>query len=334
MVDQVDVVAVVGACLSERRRYARHLAELVDVPLLTSTDLLQRRDPLATATREAEVGPVVIEFPDGTPLQQVIGVLADPDGRTRLIEIVCVVDAAHLVADLQGMETVAEPVGDGPVEVRFTTRARAVCAQLEFASTVVVVNWEACEDIGAGVALIGHLAPRARIELDAGIVVPLDPDRPYGLDQDRPGWVALLNDDLAPAHTHPRVQAFRYEQHRPLHPGRLLTTLDAMSGNRFGLVLRSSGFARLATRRGLVAQWDHVGTVISLDPVGKDRPGEEPLSIGQDLGIIGLDLDVPALVEALDAAALTDDEFLAGPTLWAGLPDPLPAWPHPSHRRR
>lgn len=294
MVDQVDVVAVVGACLAERRRHAQRLAELADLPLITSTDLLQRRDPLATANREAELGPVVIEFPDGTPLQQVIGVLADPDGRTRLIEIVCVVDAAHLVADLQGMETVAEPVGDGPVEVRFTTRARAVCAQLEFASTVVVVNQGACEDVG----------------------------------------VALLNDDLAPTHTHPRVHGFRYEQHRPLHPGRLLATLDAMSGNRFGLVLRSSGFARLATRQGLVAQWDHVGTVISLDPVGKDRPGEEPLSIGQDLGIIGLDLDVPALVEALDAAALDDDEFLAGPTLWAGLSDPLPVWPHPSHRRR
>ena len=326
------MVAVVGACLPERRRYAARLAEVGAMSLVSAEQLCRHRDPVVAAVSRAELGDAVVEFPDGTSLPHLIGALADPCGVIRLVEIVCVVDAAHLLSDLRGMETVAEPVGDGPAPVRFTTRARAVCAQLEYASSVVVVGWEAVEDLEMVLALISHLGPQARIELDAGLVIDLDFDRPYTVDQDRPGWVALLSDDLSPGRRHPRVAAFRYEQVRPLHPVRLLATLDAISAGRYGAVLRSSGFCRLATRPGVVAQWDHVGTVIAFDPVGVDAPGEEVLSIGQDLGIIGVDLEIAALTGALDEAALDDGELLAGPSMWRTLPDPLPSWPDPSRR--
>lgn len=328
----IDVVAVVGACLPERRRCAASLAEINVMSLITADQLRGHRDPVVAAAREAQLGEAVIEFPDGVSLPRVIGALADPEGPTRLVEIICVVDAAHLIADLRGMDTVTEPVGDGPAPVRFTTRARAVCAQLEYASTVVVVGWRNTADLDVVLALIAHLGPQVRIELDAGVGVVLDRERPYTVDQDRSGWMALLSDDLSPLHAHPRVQAFRYEQVRPLHPERLLATLDAISGEHYGTVLRSSGFCRLATRPGVVAQWDHVGTVIAFDPVAVDTADEEVLAIGQDLGIIGVDLDVTALTLALDAAALDDGELLAGPRRWRELRDPLPAWPDPSRR--
>ncbi|WCM55102.1 hypothetical protein [Microbacterium sp. EF45047] len=47
---------------------------------------------------------------------------------------------------------------------------------------------------------------------------------------------------------------------------------------------------------------------------------------GQDIGFIGLDLDAPALLAALDGAALDDAELAAGPREWCTYPDPFPAW--------
>ena len=87
--------------------------------------------------------------------------------------------------------------------------------------------------------------------------------------------------------------------------------------------------ARAGTRPRAVVEWSHVGGVISLTPIAAEErleEDEELLAIGQDLVLIGIDLDRESLVAALDEAALSDEEFIAGPRAWAGLPDPFPAW--------
>ena len=53
---------------------------------------------------------------------------------------------------------------------------------------------------------------------------------------------------------------------------------------------------------------------------------DEILAFGQDLAFIGLDIDEASLRRALDDAALTDEELVAGPMVWAGFPDAFPAW--------
>ncbi|MBH0083705.1 GTP-binding protein [Salinibacterium sp. SWN167] len=79
----------------------------------------------------------------------------------------------------------------------------------------------------------------------------------------------------------------------------------------------------------MVAQWEHVGKVISLNPIATDAidgDDDELLACGQELAFIGLDLDHDALIAALDEAALTDEEFAAGPSRWATFVDPFPEW--------
>ena len=128
-----------------------------------------------------------------------------------------------------------------------------------------------------------------------------------------------------------RVAAFRYESVRPLHPGRLQVLLDErIEPGEFGLVVRSSGFCRFATRPYRLARWDHVGRMISFSPMPAHDvadPDDEVLALFQGLAIIGIDLDVARLVEALDSVALSDDELIAGPQVWSSFLDPFPAWP-------
>lgn len=130
--------------------------------------------------------------------------------------------------------------------------------------------------------------------------------------------------------TEPRVTGFRYEQLRPLHPGRLKALLDErIERGAFGRLVRSTGFCRLATRPRATLQWDHVGRTIAFHLAAIDdgfRSDEEMLAVGQDLAFIGIDLDRVALVRALDEAALTDGELAAGPEAWASFADPFPTW--------
>lgn len=125
-----------------------------------------------------------------------------------------------------------------------------------------------------------------------------------------------------------RVSAFRYEQLRPFHPGRLHELLEtSFGGGAFGAVLRSAGFCRLASRPGVVGSWDQVGQMISLEPLTRDEQGQsELLALGQDIGFIGIDLDADALTTALDKATLSDAEFTAGLREWARFADPFPRW--------
>jgi hypothetical protein len=42
--------------------------------------------------------------------------------------------------------------------------------------------------------------------------------------------------------------------------------------------------------------------------------------------LIGVDLDHEAVLAALDATLLDDDELALGPEAWAEMEDPLPEW--------
>jgi len=333
-----DVIAVMGSCAPERRQYARRLARATVRQLLPSSRLAMAPDPVGEAASllpwvDNPAG-AVVELPLAVDATHVIGTLADPEAGSRLSAVVCVVDTAHLLADLRrdGWVTCRRgPLDD--LETERTSVALLTVAHIEYASTVVLAGWEAVEtdELSTVMALVSHLAPRARLRLEHdGLADPgQDDGQPYDVRQDRPGWVCVLNDDVGPHLTDPRVSAVRYEQVRPLHPGRLMAFLRRMETGAFGTVVRSAGFCRLATRAQVVARWEHAGSTIGLEPLVADDSlagGDELLAVGQDLAFLGLDLDRPALLRALDDTALTDTELAAGPWAWAMLDDPFPAW--------
>ena len=346
----VDVIAVVGACAPERAAYAQRLATATGRGILRAARLAIEDAPLEAASELAPgMAPrsgLVIELPAETPAHEIIGTLAAHDASTRLMGLVCVADAAHLLRDLQRDDYVSrlvrehpshghdggEPSADGTL-VEHTARALLTVTQLELASSIVLVNWTGLDtpDLATTMALVAHLNPRARLRLDRRDLDPRTLLFAHGPEHDGAGWVRLLNGAFDPHMTDRRVSALRWEQARPLHPERLQRLLDdRIEPGHFGTIVRSAGFCRLATRPGVTAHWDHVGRMIALAPLAVDGALDaehEPLALGQDLALIGLDLDHAGLLAALDAVALTDDELLAGPEAWAAFRDPFPTWP-------
>lgn len=333
---RVDVVAVVGACAPERQDLAERLARTEDRVLLPARRM--RADPEVLDQAVSLLGRMhakqglVVEHPLEMPAMEIIGTLADPTMPTRLSAVVCVVDAVHLLEDLQAEEFV--PLPDGS---HHAARAELMVQQVEYASEIVLVNTEgmSARRIRTLEALLSALSPRAALHRDSAHrqTMPQAGARSapeYSQEQTRAGWVCQLNGDFAPAVASDDVAVLRYEQLRPFHPGRLHAVLETFFFERgAGQVLRSAGFCRLATRPHVTAQWDHVGAGFALEPVSFDhqmREGDELLSFGQDLAVVGLGLDTRRLTAALDEAVLDDDELGAGPMAWSTFPDPFPDW--------
>ncbi|WP_018602570.1 GTP-binding protein [Mycobacterium sp. 155] len=335
--DVVDMVAVVGACGPERLRHAKGLAVMSNRSFLTVPDLGDS-DPISEAIdllrwRQCAAG-TVVEFPADTDVLGLIGAVAAGDVPIRLVAIVCVVDAVHLLDDLDRDDyVVTSPVNRHNV----TAAALLIARQIEYASAVVLVNWTSLPtgQLSALMALISHLGPQAHLSLHGDDLTFPPTSSPYTSGQDRPGWVRLVNGDFDPRMTDTRVSALRYEHLRPLHPFRMERLLYTIESGCFGKVIRSVGFCRLASRPNVVAQWDHVGRMVVLAPLAVDGTlgvDEEMLAIGQELAFIGLDLDVDGLCAALDDAMLTDEEFQGGPKSWLRFADPFPPWSIASER--
>lgn len=329
--DPVDVIAVVGPCTPERLRYAQRLAMRTNRMFIPATRLAAACDP---AREVAALAPwadtpagMVAELPGDTSATDLIGALAEEGEATRLVGLVCVVDAAHLLDDLHRDDYAAR----GRAGIGQTARALLTAMQLEYASTIILMGWDPLTpaELATIMALVSHLSPFARLRLHRRTMEQIEATEPYPAGQSRPGWISLLNGDFDPHMTDARVGAFRYEQVRPLHPKRLMAVLDRIETGEFGVLVRSAGFCRLATRPHVIAQWEHVGQMLSLTPLGGDdrlAEDEELLAIGQDLALIGLRLEPDRLAAALDDAALTDAELAAGPMAWAGFADPFPIW--------
>lgn len=357
----VEVVAVMGACGPERKGFAATLARQRGAVLLQADRLAMDETALESSLRLLQIVPdspeLVVEYPLASAITEVIGSLTssgggrgwdlesgggcwpggDPGPQPQLTEVICVVDAAHLLDDLFRDDYVvleADQRWTHPGELAYVCRAEVIVKQIEYASTVMIVNWRRIDpgELAALAALVAHLSPQAQVCFagEPGSQPPRAPVLGYSGEEARAGWTCLLNGDFHPRRRHARVSAFRYEQHRPFHPGRLKQLLDLrVEAGDFGRVVRSAGFARLATRGHITAQWEHIGQIISLAPVAFDHQLENPeemLAFGQDLAFIGMDLDTPGLTAALDEATLTDAELTAGPQLWRTFGDPFPAW--------
>lgn len=325
--DQTNVVAVVGTCSVERFRLAVRISRESDHEYVQAHQLAEALGPRPAGDhgRPADATGVVVDVPAAGPGADLLTTLIDGDRGTRLEEVICVIDAEAGLEELFREDALPPRTAPGSA---LMSRPLAAMAQLELASTLVVVNWEdlPTEELQPLLAMVHHLCPHGRIRLQEPDAVEVPAHASYGTEVVRPGWAHLLGGAFEAFVTHERISAFRYECLRPFHPGRLHDLVhDLMAPGRFGTLVRSAGYCRLATSPNVTGSWNHVGPVLSLTPAAMDEdldhltnpwadPG--PMALGQDLAFIGLDLDRDALAAALDAAVLTDAEFIAGPSAW------------------
>lgn len=332
-----QVIAVIGACAPERHSYARRIADQHWAPLVSAQQMEQDGLDAASVIQHArqwmEADTVVLEYPLQNPALHIIGELADVTTPGELTDLVCLVDAVHLLRDLASSDQVKLADYEHDAGAVFASRAELVVTQIEYASTVVLVNTESISvyELNRVLALISHLAPKAHLDLAAptGYQRPRPSQGCFTMEQTSAGWVSLLNGDFAPQFKDSSVVALRYEQLRPFHPERLHALMHRLLKDHAGGLLRSAGFCHLATRGHITAQWNHVGSRLTLSPAAFDHQysaEDEPLAFGQDLALIGIDLDPRKITSGLDAAALTDQELTAGPALWSTFIDPFPEW--------
>lgn len=334
--DAIEITAIVGTCSRERSAFAEELAALTGGTLWSASQLGQAPDPISAATsflsrRHApevdHATHAVMEFPASAPVDELIGNLLTFNEGGALRRLVCVVDASHLVADLESQAYL--PVHPDCGNAKHTGLAAVTVTQIEQATHLALTNTEQLspDRLATITGLLTALSPQAKLVVDPSLIT--DDEIPLTTYSERPGWVHLLNDDPVEP-IHPSVSALHWEQVRPFHPQRLIDLFEnQIEQGRYGKLLRSVGFAHLATRPDITAHWQHVGSLLSLDPLLLDTSltaEDELLALGQDLALIGLNLDEQALLTALDAATLTDVELQAGAKTWAHYADPFPAW--------
>ncbi|MDQ1083061.1 MULTISPECIES: GTP-binding protein [Microbacterium] len=315
--------AIMGVCAPERRSYAERTAAALGRPLhlLRFADLRTSHALPHPRPRTAEDN-AVVDFGNDVDL---IHALAARGGAE--VEAVCVVDARHMIGDLLDDAPLVASARAGDTRGDVGARARQAALALELATRIVWINWDLVPTAALAVqmALASHLNPTAVVRLSRDPLSDLQsPAEHDGEILERAGWVRALNGEHDPYMRDNRVMTLRYEQVRPFHPGRLSTALDRLDAGAAGRLVRSAGFCRLASRPGILARWEHVGSAMWIEPLGAD---DGRMGLGQEIAFTGLDLSAPKLAHVLDEAALTDDELAAGPASWLAFDDPLPAWP-------
>jgi len=158
-----------------------------------------------------------------------------------------------------------------------------------------------------------------------------------------PGWLQELRGEHTPETQEYGIRSFVWRARRPMHPKRFSDLVNS----EWPGVVRSKGFFWLASRPTHAGSWSQAGAVCRHGMAGlwwaavpKSHWPAEPEALGfiernwdqnvgdarQELVLIGIDMDEPALRQRLDACLLTDAEMAEGPQAWTHYDDPFPAW--------
>ncbi|MBS3180060.1 MULTISPECIES: GTP-binding protein [unclassified Pseudoclavibacter] len=213
-----------------------------------------------------------------------------------------------------------------------TDASATLVGQLEFATVIVLT---AADAHPAGVvsetcALIQQLNPTAAITTPAAATElgrRLRPIRPRLAHQlaSTAGWMLRLDEHTRFPPAGGPLDCHVFNEPRPLHPERLATALGGLTPDRVGLIARSRGLFRLASRTDHVGDWSSTGSSIQLGASGL-ASSDPDAPVGTTIAFFGKNLRTDAIDAALHDCALTDDELIAGPTAWHGYADQFPGW--------
>ena len=288
-------------------------------------------DRLVGLALDGRRGAVVVDISADTEIVEVglvlEAVFAGHERHIALRDVVAVTRASDVRTLL-----FRDGAGDDAREIALAER---LALQLEFATVVVVAA--SAEVTPAEMleirGLLRKLNPSARrLQLARnGELRPLDSapggeivatPGPFGRSA---GWMLELAGASAPT-TADGIGCLVYRDPRPFHPVRLAAVVESwLEPDLAGLIIRSRGLVRLASRADRVGSWSTAGSVLALDPTSMTS-WDRHSPVGQELVFFGRDLNRDYIVRALDCCLLSDDEMLAGPMEWETYYDPFPVW--------
>jgi len=267
----------------------------------------------------------------------------------RLDTMVTVVDAFNFLKDYSSQDSLEER-GQSLGEEDQRTVVDLLIEQIEFCDVLVLnkLDLVSPEDQARLHAILRSLNPRARIAGAEFGKVRLDQVLDTGLfdfeqASEAPGWLQELRGEHVPESEQYGIASFAWRARRPLHPQRFFDLINT----EWPGVVRSKGFFWLASRPAQAGSWSQAGGVCRHGLAGKwwaavprAQWPEDPESVRfildqwdesvgdarQELVLIGMAMDEPALRARLDACLLSDKEMAQGPKGWARMADPFPAW--------
>ncbi|KQM79509.1 zinc metallochaperone GTPase ZigA [Xylophilus sp. Leaf220] len=276
------------------------------------------------------------------------------DGRSlgdvaRLDTMVTVVDACNFLRDYGSRDSL-QSRGQSMGDEDGRTVVDLLVEQIEFCDVLVLnkVDLVTPAERDRLVEVLHALNPRARVQLAAFGQVALAGVLDTGLfDFEEaaraPGWLRELRGQHLPETTAYGIASFVYRARRPFHPQRFFALVES----EWPGVVRSKGFFWLASRPTFAGNWSQAGSVCRHGPAGlwwaavpdaewPQDPQSQALirehwqdGVGdarQELVLIGIEMDEPALRRRLDACLLTDAEMARGPRAWLAYDDPFPIW--------
>ncbi|CAH8242241.1 Putative metal chaperone YciC [Vibrio aestuarianus] len=281
---------------------------------------------------------------------------ADEDGVSlsdvaTLDTMVTVVDAVNFLRDYEAAQSLQE-TGEHLGEEDHRSVSDLLIDQVEFADVILISKTDLAraEEVERLKAILRTLNTHARIISIQNGQVDISDVLDTGLfnferAQQAPGWLKELRGEHVPETEEYGISSFSYQARRPFHPEKFYQFLH--STTHFGKLIRSKGYFWLASRPEFAGQWNQAGGIAHYGFAGmfwKAIPKEqwptdpeylkaieenwvEPFGdMRQELVFIGQGLNKAAMIEALDQCLLTEEELLAGKTLWQTLPDPFSAW--------
>ncbi|MCA1323981.1 zinc metallochaperone GTPase ZigA [Herbaspirillum sp. alder98] len=267
----------------------------------------------------------------------------------RLDTMVTVVDAFNFLKDYSSQDSL-EQRGAALGDEDQRTVVDLLIEQIEFCDVLVLNKLDliAPADAERLRAILHRLNPRARVVASEFGQVALDDVLDTGLfdfeqAQQAPGWLQELRGEHVPESAQYGIASFAFLARRPFHPQRFFDLINT----EWPGVVRSKGFFWLASRPAQAGSWSQAGAVCRHGLAGKwwaavprEQWPEDPETVEfilqqwdenvgdarQELVLIGIEMDQPALRAALQACLLDDAEMAQGPAGWVLMADPFPLW--------
>ena len=265
--------------------------------------------------------------------------------------MVTVVDAVNFLNDYeqaQSLQEAGESLGDEDER----SVADLLVEQVEFADVILISKTDLvpATDVERLTAILRTLNTHAeiipislgKVDTDAVLSTGLFD---FARAQQAPGWLKEMRGEHVPETEEYGIASFSYVARRPFHPQKFFDFLHGTQ--KFGKLLRSKGYFWLASRPEYAGSLSQAGGIahhgfagMFWKAVPKEHWPDDPEYLAtiksnwvepfgdmrQELVFIGQSLDKAAMIEALDACLLDEEEVLQGKKHWKTLQDPFPAW--------
>lgn len=269
----------------------------------------------------------------------------------RLDTMVTVVDAVNFLRDYEAAQSLQE-TGEHLGEEDERSVSDLLIDQVEFADVILLSKTDlaSSEEVARLTAILKTLNTHARIIPIQNGQVDISDVLDTGLfnferAQQAPGWLKELRGEHIPETEEYGISSFSYQARRPFHPEKFYHFVH--NTTNFGKLIRSKGYFWLASRPEFAGQWNQAGGIAHYGFAGMfwkavpktqwptdpdylsaiEEHWVEPFGdMRQELVFIGQGLDQVAMIKALDACLLSEEELLAGKDLWQTLPDPFVEW--------